>query len=86
MTIDGSHRRAAPSVPRDPLLSVVMPVYNERNTIEEIIRRVLAVPGFVNCTGRLPSGVRLFPFTRCLQGVCECWLRQCFLSHRTEWL
>jgi glycosyltransferase involved in cell wall biosynthesis len=28
----------------DPLLSVVMPVYNERNTIEEIVRRVLAVP------------------------------------------
>ena len=28
----------------DPLLSVVMPCYNERDTIEEIIRRVLAVP------------------------------------------
>jgi glycosyltransferase involved in cell wall biosynthesis len=28
----------------DPLLSVVMPVYNEAATIEEIIRRVLAVP------------------------------------------
>ncbi len=28
----------------DPLLSVVMPVYNERDTIEEIIRRVHAVP------------------------------------------
>jgi glycosyltransferase involved in cell wall biosynthesis len=28
----------------DPLLSVVMPVYNERATIEEIIRRVAAVP------------------------------------------
>jgi glycosyltransferase involved in cell wall biosynthesis len=28
----------------DPLLSVVMPVYNERDTIEEIIHRVLAVP------------------------------------------
>ena len=28
----------------DPLISVVMPAYNERNTIEEIIRRVLAVP------------------------------------------
>jgi glycosyltransferase involved in cell wall biosynthesis len=27
----------------DPLLSVVMPCYNERETIEEIIRRVLAV-------------------------------------------
>ena len=28
----------------DPLLSVVMPAFNERETIEEIIRRVLAVP------------------------------------------
>jgi glycosyltransferase involved in cell wall biosynthesis len=28
----------------DPLLSVVMPAYNERDTIEEIIRRVVAVP------------------------------------------
>jgi glycosyltransferase involved in cell wall biosynthesis len=28
----------------NPLLSVVMPAYNERDTIEEIIRRVLAVP------------------------------------------
>src|SRR6476661_1513655 len=35
--------RPAP-VPPDPLLSVVMPVYNERTTVEEIIRRVLAVP------------------------------------------
>jgi glycosyltransferase involved in cell wall biosynthesis len=36
-------RRSAP-VLKDPLLSVVMPAYNERETIEEIIRRVLAVP------------------------------------------
>lgn len=28
----------------NPLLSVVMPVYNERDTIEEIVGRVLAVP------------------------------------------
>jgi glycosyltransferase involved in cell wall biosynthesis len=28
----------------DPLLSVVMPVFNERTTIDEIITRVLAVP------------------------------------------
>jgi len=28
----------------DPLLSVVMPAFNEKETIEEIIRRVLAVP------------------------------------------
>jgi cellulose synthase/poly-beta-1,6-N-acetylglucosamine synthase-like glycosyltransferase len=31
-------------LPANPLLSVVMPVYNERTTVEEIIRRVLAVP------------------------------------------
>jgi glycosyltransferase involved in cell wall biosynthesis len=36
--------RAGELVTRDVLLSVVMPVYNERHTIEEIIRRVLAVP------------------------------------------
>ena len=29
---------------QDPLLSVVMPAFNESETIEEIIRRVLAVP------------------------------------------
>lgn len=34
--------RRAPLV--NPLLSVVMPVYNERATVEEIVRRVLAVP------------------------------------------
>ncbi len=28
----------------DPLLSVVMPVFNEAATVEEIIRRVVAVP------------------------------------------
>jgi glycosyltransferase involved in cell wall biosynthesis len=36
--------RAARPALRDPLLSVVMPAYNERQTIEQIIRRVLAVP------------------------------------------
>jgi glycosyltransferase involved in cell wall biosynthesis len=36
-------QRAAAHVPADPLLSVVMPVYNEEETVEEIIRRVLAV-------------------------------------------
>jgi glycosyltransferase involved in cell wall biosynthesis len=36
-------RSARPAL-RDPLLSVVMPAYNERQTIEEIIRRVFAVP------------------------------------------
>jgi glycosyltransferase involved in cell wall biosynthesis len=36
---------AGPSgVPENPLLSVVMPVFNERTTVERIIRRVLAVP------------------------------------------
>ena len=37
-----TRRPASPVV--DPLLSVVMPAFNERETIEEIIRRVLAVP------------------------------------------
>jgi len=36
-------QRAAERLPRDPLLSVVMPVFNERDTIEEIIDRVLAL-------------------------------------------
>jgi glycosyltransferase involved in cell wall biosynthesis len=33
----------SPPLPRDYRLSVVMPVYNERETIDEIIERVLAV-------------------------------------------
>jgi glycosyltransferase involved in cell wall biosynthesis len=37
-------RRRLPDPLPDPLLSVVMPVFNEKETIEEIIRRVLAVP------------------------------------------
>jgi glycosyltransferase involved in cell wall biosynthesis len=36
-------QRAASLIPADPVLSVVMPVFNERDTIEEIIHRVLAV-------------------------------------------
>jgi len=44
MTQPGPDRsRAATRLPADPVLSVVMPVFNERNTIEEIIGRVLAV-------------------------------------------
>jgi glycosyltransferase involved in cell wall biosynthesis len=39
-----NQRRTSVAVPSDPLLSVVMPVFNERTTVEEIIRRVLAVP------------------------------------------
>lgn len=35
-------KRATPL--QDPLLSVVMPVYNEKATVEEIVARVLAVP------------------------------------------
>ena len=35
--------RGLRGVLKDPLLSVVMPVYNERDTIEEIIGRVLAI-------------------------------------------
>ena len=44
MTYPGSAlQRAAKLVPPDPVLSVVMPVFNERQTIEEIIQRVRAV-------------------------------------------
>jgi glycosyltransferase involved in cell wall biosynthesis len=44
MTSPGSAlQRAAKLVPPDPVLSVVMPAFNERQTIEEIIQRVLAV-------------------------------------------
>jgi glycosyltransferase involved in cell wall biosynthesis len=39
-----SPERSGRAVPSDPLLSVVMPVFNERTTVETIIRRVLAVP------------------------------------------
>jgi glycosyltransferase involved in cell wall biosynthesis len=39
-----SDARADRALPADPLLSVVMPVFNERTTVETIIRRVLAVP------------------------------------------
>jgi len=38
-----NQRRRGRDIPADPLLSVVMPVFNERTTVEEIIRRVLAV-------------------------------------------
>ena len=44
MTLPGSRlQQAALRVPPDPLLSVAMPVFNERTTIEEIIDRALAV-------------------------------------------
>ena len=33
-----------PSILRDPMLSVVMPVFNEAATVEDIVSRVLAVP------------------------------------------
>ena len=42
MTMTITRQPAVPLI--DPLVSVVMPAYNERNTIEEIVRRVLAVP------------------------------------------
>jgi glycosyltransferase involved in cell wall biosynthesis len=43
MTELASSRRRTSTVPQNPLLSVVMPVYNERATVEEMIRRVLSV-------------------------------------------
>ncbi|HXY41835.1 MAG TPA: glycosyltransferase, partial [Vicinamibacteria bacterium] len=36
--------RPRPAPVADPLLSVVMPVYNEQATVAEIVERVLAVP------------------------------------------
>jgi glycosyltransferase involved in cell wall biosynthesis len=61
-----------------PLLSVVMPVYNERETIEEIISRVLAIPMRVelvvvdDCStdgtrGQLEDLQKRFGFTLLLQ-------------------
>jgi glycosyltransferase involved in cell wall biosynthesis len=43
MTLASSAANRARLLPPDPVLSVVMPVFNERDTIEEIIPRVLAV-------------------------------------------
>jgi len=37
-------KRRSPQKLADPVLSVVMPAFNERETVDEIIRRVLAVP------------------------------------------
>ncbi|MGE0454172.1 MAG: glycosyltransferase family 2 protein [Vicinamibacteria bacterium] len=37
--------RGRPTPIADPLLSVLMPVYNEKDTVSEMIERVLAVPG-----------------------------------------
>jgi glycosyltransferase involved in cell wall biosynthesis len=36
-----NRRRRNPTALEDPKISVVIPVYNERNTVEEILRRVL---------------------------------------------
>jgi glycosyltransferase involved in cell wall biosynthesis len=36
--------RGRPTPMTDPLLSIVMPVYNERDTVAEMVERVLAVP------------------------------------------
>jgi glycosyltransferase involved in cell wall biosynthesis len=36
-----SHRRRNPAALTNPTISIVMPVYNERATIEEILRRVM---------------------------------------------
>ena len=36
-----AHRRHNPSALNDPKVSIVVPVYNEKSTVEEILRRVL---------------------------------------------
>jgi glycosyltransferase involved in cell wall biosynthesis len=43
--VSGGAPRGRPTPIPDPLLSVVMPVYNEKQTVAEMIERVLAVPG-----------------------------------------
>jgi glycosyltransferase involved in cell wall biosynthesis len=42
--LDVRRRHGVRTAIESPLLSVVMPVYNERNTVDEIITRVLSVP------------------------------------------
>lgn len=44
MTADGMDKGTAGTGKRVPALSVLMPVYNERATVAEILRRVRAVP------------------------------------------
>src|SRR5215472_5664627 len=36
--------RRRPTALADPMVSIVIPVYNEKNTVEEILRRVLETP------------------------------------------
>ena len=36
-----AHQRHNPSARNDPQVSIVIPVYNEKSTIDEILRRVL---------------------------------------------
>src|SRR5712692_2902300 len=36
-----AHRRHNPSALHDPKVSIVIPVYNEKSTMDEILRRVL---------------------------------------------
>src|SRR5260370_9528824 len=36
-----AHQRRNPSALHDPKVSIVIPVYNEKSTIDEILRRVL---------------------------------------------
>src|SRR5260370_25373013 len=36
-----AHQRQNPSALQDPKVSIVIPVYNEKSTIDEILRRVL---------------------------------------------
>ncbi len=40
-----SRRRAVPSLPPDPRTAVILPTYNERDTIEQVVDRLLAATG-----------------------------------------
>ena len=66
----------------DPLVSVVMPAYNERDTIEEIVRRVLAVPirlELIVVDDRSTDGTR----ERLAGGFSASWGSRCCFSQRT---
>jgi hypothetical protein len=66
MTLPGSRlQQAALRVPPDPLLSVAMPVFNPRTTIEEIIDRMPAVK--IRIELNVVAGVSTDGFTEMLE-------------------
>src|SRR5262249_51785918 len=39
-----THQRVSLAAPAEPLLTVIIPVYNEHGTVDELLRRVVAAP------------------------------------------